>query len=377
MPASILRVTINVTAAACLVLLFLIFTSRMPPDLSFLNNDTLQNFKVMFLSIILEALPFILLGVAVSALLQTFVSERTVQRLIPRHPVLGVLFACVLGIMFPLCECGMIPVVRRLMRKGMPVYIAVVFILVGPILNPVVYASTYMAFRSHPEMAYARMGLAFAIALVIGLALARLVRGARVVRDEADPGHQLEMSEHRHHHHDHHHDHHHNHHHVHDHAHNHVHSHAYEHGNERRHSPAQRFGAKISSVLSHASEEFFDMGKYLILGALLTGLIQTLVARELLVSVGQGPVVSNMFMMAFAYLLSLCSTSDAFVASSFATTFSSGSLLAFLVFGPMFDIKSTFMMLSVFKGRFVLLLGLATSALVLIGSLLAGSLYLR
>jgi uncharacterized membrane protein YraQ (UPF0718 family) len=334
----------NVVVAACLVLLFLIVTSETPPDFSFLTGDALQNFKTLFLSIILEALPFVLLGVAVSAALQSFVSERTIQRLIPRNPVLGVLFACVMGIIFPLCECGMIPVVRRLMRKGMPVYIAVVFILVGPILNPVVYASTYMAFRSRPEMAYARMGLAFAIALVVGLLLAGVLRGAGVVRGgaPADRGHE----------------------HSHEHEHSHGHAHDHDHVHVR--------SGKLSSLLSHASEEFFEMGKYLMFGAMLTALLQTLVSREHLVAIGQGPVLSNVFMMGFAYVLSLCSTSDAFVASSFATTFSAGSLLAFLVFGPMFDIKSTLMLLSVFKARFVAALAVLAAVLVLAGSLLAG-----
>lgn len=346
MQTTLYRLTINVIVAACLVMLFLIFTSRTPPDLSFLTGDTVANFKTMFLSIILEALPFVLLGVAVSALLQSFVSERTIERLIPKNPLLGVLFACLMGIIFPLCECGMIPVVRRLMRKGMPVYIAVVFILVGPILNPVVYASTYMAFRTRPEMAYARMGLAFAIALVVGLLLARILRSAKVIREtpqEKAAGH----------------------------AHDHSHGH-HEHDHEHHHH-----GGKLGSVLSHASEEFFEMGKYLILGAMLTALLQTLVAREHLVAIGQGQLSSNLFMMGFAYVLSLCSTSDAFVASSFATTFSTGSLLAFLVFGPMFDVKSTLMLLSVFKARFVVLLAVLTAVLVLAGSLLAGHYYLN
>ncbi|WP_394297923.1 permease [Gordoniibacillus kamchatkensis] len=351
MPTALYRIAMNVVIAACLVLLFLIVTSKSPPDFSFLTGDAMQNFKTLFLSIILEALPFVLLGVAVSAVLQSFVSERTIQRLIPRSPILGVLFACLMGIIFPLCECGMIPVVRRLMRKGMPVYIAVVFILVGPILNPVVYASTYMAFRTRPEMAYARMGLAFAIALIVGLLLARVLRGAGVVRGGALPAHADSHGHGAEHVHTHGHDHGgaqaHHHRSVHEHEHAHPHEHEHAHGHDHDHDHAH--GGKLSSLLSHASEEFFEMGKYLIFGAMLTALIQTFVAREALVSIGQGPVVSNLFMMGFAYVLSLCSTSDAFVASSFATTFSAGSLLAFLVFGPMFDIKSTLMLLSVSK----------------------------
>lgn len=115
------------------------------------------------------------------------------------------------------------------------------------------------------------------------------------------------------------------------------------------------------------------MGKYLIFGAFLTAFIQTAVARESLVSIGQGEVSSHLFMMGLAYVLSLCSTSDAFVASSFATTFSTGSLLTFLVFGPMLDIKSTLMLLSAFRAKFVLQL----SALVLVVVLAVSLLYER
>jgi len=402
----IFRWSTNILAVLCLVMLYLIYTQKEQPDLSFLASDSLQSFKTLFISIILEAFPFVLLGVLVSALLQMFVSEQTIRRLVPKNPVLGIVFACVMGIIFPLCECGMIPVIRRLMRKGMPVYVAVVFILAGPILNPVVYASTYMAFRSRPEIAYARMGLAFAAALIIGLIIYRFVRH-NPLRLAAG------VLPHRHEHHDHaHHDHAQDHNyqqeepqasrrsghshaplpgspnrdrHAHDqpqpshrddrsHTHDHGHSvHAHEHGPHTHEHEHRHSGNRLFSLLGHASDEFFDMGKYLIFGAFLTALIQTAVARESLVSIGQGEVSSHLFMMGLAYVLSLCSTSDAFVASSFATTFSTGSLLTFLVFGPMLDIKSTLMLLSAFRAKFVLQL----SALVLVVVLAVSLLYER
>ncbi|WP_425517362.1 permease [Paenibacillus solanacearum] len=376
-------------------MLYLIYTQKEQPDLSFLTSDSLQSFKTLFISIILEAFPFVLLGVLVSALLQMFVSEQTIRRLVPKNPVLGIGFACVMGIIFPLCECGMIPVIRRLMRKGMPVYVAVVFILAGPILNPVVYASTYMAFRSRPEIAYARMGLAFAAALIIGLIIYRFVRHNPLRLAAGVLPHRHEHHDHAHHDHAHHDD-------AQGHSHQqeepqtsgrsghshaplpgspnrdrHAHgslqpsrrdNHSHTHEHEHRHS-----GNRLFSLLGHASDEFFDMGKYLIFGAFLTALIQTAVARESLVSIGQGEVSSHLFMMGLAYVLSLCSTSDAFVASSFATTFSTGSLLTFLVFGPMLDIKSTLMLLSAFRAKFVLQL----SALVLVVVLAVSLLYER
>jgi uncharacterized membrane protein YraQ (UPF0718 family) len=312
-----------------------LLTNQTLPDFSWFNGSTIQNFKTMFLSIILEALPFILLGVLISSLLQTFVSEQTITRIIPKNPFLAILFACLIGVIFPVCECGMIPIVRRLIKKGMPVYVAVVFILTGPILNPIVYAATFMAFRSRPEIAYSRMALAFAVASVIGLVIYRFVKN-NPLREVSGIAHE--------------------------HAHTHTHDHSHEH--EHKHTN------KLFGILGHASDEFFEMGKYLMFGSLITAIIQTLVARESLVSIGQDGLGSHVFMMGFAYILSLCSTSDAFVASSFVNTFTTGSLLTFLVFGPMLDFKGTLMLLSVFKTKFVLILTGLIVVTVLAGSLI-------
>lgn len=317
-------------------------------------NDT-KHVLAAFMDIFLDALPFMFLGVLLSTVVENFIPEAFIRRMTPKHPLGGILFACVLGIMFPLCECGMIPFVRRLMRKGMPVYIAVIFILVGPILNPIVFASTFMAFRSEPEMAYSRMGLTFGVALIVGLLLTRFLKSSPL--RHANSG---LAAEHIHtHQHQHDHDHHHHHDHTHDHTHQHNHSHGHSHGDSR-----------LATMLSHGTSELFEMSKYLMLGAFLTALIQTFVAQDSLSAIGQGTFISHVFMMGFAYLLSLCSTTDAFVAASFAKTFSPGSLLAFLVFGPMIDVKSTLMLLSIFKARFVLTLSIVVAITVLTGSLL-------
>lgn len=303
-----------------------------------LKDETLQSFKTIFISIILEALPFIMLGVLISSFMQIFLSEQMIQRFTPRHPLLGILFACLLGFLFPVCECGLIPVIRRLIAKGMPLYIAVVFILAGPIVNPIVYAATYMAFKARPEMLYARMGLAVLAAAMVGLFVYRFV-AANQLKHSASTLYADAAGE------------------------------AAGHSHDR--------GSKVSAMLEHAAGEFFEMGKYLILGSMVTAGIQALIPRSDLVSIGQDPIVSHLFMMGFAYVLSLCSTSDAFVAASFANTFSAGSLLTFLVFGPMLDIKSSLMLLSVFRTRFVLLLALLITVSVLSGSLLISRLYFQ
>lgn len=294
------------------------------------DMDQIQTFKTMLISIVLEALPYILIGVFVSSLMQLFVSEKWISRFCPQNPVLGILFACLLGIIFPICECGMIPIVRRLMVMGMPLYIGVVFILVGPTVNPVVYASTYQAFRLQPEILYSRMGLALVVGFIIGLIIYTFRSGNSLKYTKVIPQSSQSDSTHKH------------------------------------------TGNKFLSMMDHAANEFFDMGKYLIIGSILTAAIQSFVPRDFLVQLGQGEVGSHLFMMAFAFILSICSTSDAFVASSFLHTFSASSIVSFLVFGAMVDFKSTLMLLSVFTKRFVIRLVTLVSITVLVLSIMLG-----
>ncbi|WP_258881381.1 permease [Paenibacillus sp. sptzw28] len=328
-------------AVGCLVMLARILTAGGFTDL-ILASPSLQSFKILFISIILEAFPFILLGVLVSALLQVFVSDTVIARLTPKNPVVGVLFGSLLGLLLPLCECGMIPVVRRLIRKGMPAYIGIVFIFAGPIVNPVVFASTYTAFRSQPMMAYARMGLALAVCIMLGLLLYRFMKKSplKLETPSAASGPSIHAARH-------------------------------SHGDNRSSSS---WRGRVRATLAHASDEFFDIGKYLIIGSLLTALVQTVLDRSLLTSLSDQPLTANIFMMGFAFAISLCSTSDAFVASSFNGIFGSGPLLAFLVFGPMVDLKSTLMLLSSFRVKVVVAVIAFLFAAILIGSMIADKL---
>lgn len=315
----------------CLIMLVLIVTNRELPSPVFVAAH-LKSFKILFISIILEAFPFIILGVLFSALLQVFITDEHIKKFTPKNPIAGILFGSMLGLLFPLCECGMIPVVRRLIRKGMPAYIGIVYLLAGPIVNPIVFISTFTAFRTTPEMAYSRMGLAFAVAVIIGLLLYKFM-----TKSPLKPAAPFQM--------------------IQTHSHNHQSNHHATRG-------------KIGSILSHASDEFFEMGKYFIFGALLTAILQSVIARSTFEAFADQSFFSYLFMMAFAYILSICSTSDAFIASSFSGIFDFGPLLAFLVFGPMIDLKSTLMLLSTFRIKFVLILISLTASLTLAGALI-------
>ena len=297
-----------------------------PNQLELLDNAYIDTFKTGFIGILLEALPFVLAGALLSSLLRVFIPDEMISRWIPRQALPAILFACLLGIIFPVCECGMIPLVRRLIHKGMPVYVAIVFILSGPILNPVVYGATLTAFRNHSELAYARMGLAFVVACIIGMIIYATVKKSPIrlsVQRETDNTH---------------------------------------HNNSR--------GGKLAAVFVHTSDEFFEMGKYLIIGCLLTAGIQTFMVQDSLAAIGVRPLGSYFFMMGLAFVLSLCSTSDAFVASTFVHSFPAGALLAFMVFGPMLDFKNSLMLLSLFKTKFALYLFFLIFSSVFIGAVL-------
>jgi len=321
----------------CLLFVFLLYISSTTGLSSVFSITKLQVFKMIFISIIIEALPFILIGVFVSAILQVYVTDQMIRRFIPKNPILGILAASVLGIIFPICECGMVPAIRKLIKKGMPLYVAVTFILVGPILNPIVFLSTLTAFRNQPTVAFYRMGLAFIVALIVGLIVFQFVKSNQL-REQA-----VQTNE------DHHH---------HDHKHN---------------TGSQN---KFIEIVGHAVHEFFDMGKYLVFGSIIVALLQIIISQSSLIELGKSGQTANILMMGLGFILSLCSTSDAFVAQSLQTFFTKSSLIGFMVFGPMINIKGILMMLAVFRSRFVLLLSTLVFIFVFIGTLVLQSINL-
>lgn len=279
----------------------------------------------IFISILIEAIPFILIGVILSGIIQMFVSEEMIARIMPKNRFLAVLFGALAGILFPACECGIIPITRRLLLKGVPLHAGVAFMLTAPIINPIVLFSTYIAFGNRWSVVFYRGGLALAVSVIIGIILSYQFKDNQLLKtDEAG---------HHHHHH---------------------------------HTLLQKLGG----TLRHAIDEFFSVGKYLIIGAFIAAAMQTYVKTSTLLAIGQNDVSSSLVMMGLAFVLSLCSEVDAFIASSFSSTFSLGSLIAFLVFGAMVDIKNLLMMLAAFKKRFVFLLITYIVVIVLAGSLL-------
>ena len=293
---------------------------------AFVNGDGLpylyqrvQTFVTIFLGIFIEAAPFLLAGALVSGLIAVFVDQSAIDRYLPKAALPGALIGGVMGVAFPVCECGVVPVVRRLYEKGLPLSIGIAFLLAAPVVNPVVILSTYSAFGWGPIFV-GRIVFSFLIAVVVGLIFSR-AKPEEVLLPAVCQAHHDACC------------------HVHDHDHH-------------EDAPAP-LGRRFAQAFTLAGDDFLDMARYLIAGSMLAAAMQTLVPQSALLAVGQGPVISVVVMQALAFVLSVCSTVDAFLALAFAGTFTTGAVVAFLVFGPMVDIKSSLMFLGVFQRRAV------------------------
>ncbi|WP_371363969.1 Putative two-component membrane permease complex subunit [Sporomusa rhizae] len=292
-----------------------------------MNWSDILNLRIIFLSIIIEALPFILLGVFVSALINQFVSEQLIQRLLPKNRLYSIIPACFLGVLFPVCDCAIVPIVRRLITKGVPLPAGIAFMLAAPVINPVVASATAFAFNTQAVM-WLRLSMAFVVAAGVALCLGYCFRGS---------GLKLQFN---------------------------LQYHSQPCGCGQHHSHSRQTGYdRCFNVLADVCDEFFEMGRFLIFGALFSAIAQTLIPSAVMMGIGKDPDSSIPSMMVFAFLVSVCSTADAFIAASFSGTFTLASLLAFMTFGPMIDLKNTFMLFHTFRFRLVIALILLTSIL--------------
>lgn len=314
--------------------------------------NQLNNAFTLFLSLLVEAMPFLLLGVLLSGLLLLFVDESKLVAAMPRNPILGAIVGSCGGFLFPVCECGNVPVARRLLLQGAPAPVAIGFLLAAPTINPIVIWSTWVAFHDQPEIVVLRVLFSLTIATVIACVFSAQADLRPLLQPSATRSMLL--------------------------------------GNEQKSkrkqetiSPLLQSGSfmlgqpgapvrmdasvlqaslsatsaskplpdKLRLLLENTVQELRELGGVLVIGSAIAAIIQVAAPREIIISLGQSPVTSILAMMLLAAVVSICSTVDSFFALAFASSFTSGSLLAFLVFGPMIDLKSIGLMLSVFKGR--------------------------
>lgn len=304
----------------------------------------------LFLSLLVEAFPFLLLGVLVSGILLLFVDERKLIAIMPRHPLLGALAGSLMGFLFPVCECGNVPVARRLLSQGVAAPVAIGLLLAAPTINPVVIWATWTAFRDQPEIVVLRVVFSLLIATTVAWTFGsqenlqpylQPALVAQIPQKRSDPpseispllssgtfllgqpGEPLRLD-------------------------------ATELQAVLVATPAKPWADRLYLLMENTIQELRELGGVLVLGSLVAAIIQVAVPREVVLSLGQGPVTSVLAMMGLGGIISICSTVDAFFALSFASAFTSGSLLAFLVFGPMFDLKSLGLMLTIFRPRAII-----------------------
>ena len=321
--------------AICLVVLFYISGA--------LNAAALSNFVVVFSSLLLQAVPLVMMGALVAAAIGTFIPASAFARIARLPEPLQIPVAGVAGFAFPVCECGSVPVARRLVARGLLPSAAVTFMLAAPILNPIVIVSTSIAYRGRDvfwPMVLGRVGLGFVAAVAVGWVVGGRQREGFLKEVPTSDLSSCGCDD------DHH-----------------------SCGcDDAEHCSHHVQESRWRTFFNYFAGDFTFMGRFLILGAAVAAALQTLIPQSILGSVANTPIVSLVVMMALAFALSLCSESDAFVAASFVQ-FGVGPQLAFLVFGPMMDAKLAFLYGATFSRGFLRTVFAVVTVVTLVGTL--------
>ena len=272
-----------------------------------------------YLGIIVEALPFLLIGAVLSALIQIYVSDELIKKIIPKNSIIAYFIAAISGILFPVCECAIVPITRSLIKKGLPIGVGITFMLAVPIVNPVVIMSTYYAFPNDINIVIYRTIGGVIGALIVGIIVGFIYdkkKNIEVLKSEEvtlycdcctfSNNYYISLK------------------------------------------------GKIKNLILNASNEFLNISVYFIFGALLSSIFVVFLQDSLINDMTSGKVVGVVIMMLLGFVLSLCSEADAFVAKGFMDNFGVAGVIAFLILGPMMDLKNLILSFGFFKKKFVL-----------------------
>ena len=259
-------------------------------------------------SVLIEAMPFVMLGVLLAVVVQVWLPAGTLERILPRNPTARRVALSCLGILIPVCECGNVPFARGLLARGISPADTLTFLVAAPIVNPIVIITTHAAFGWSDGILIARILGGFAVANLIGWLYARhpdpqsvLTESFRLTCEAA---------------------------------------------------PIQR--PRWQQTLAQIIIELRAVMPALIIGSALAGAVQVLIPRSALVAIGSNPVLSIVAMILLAVTIAICSNVDAFFALSLASAFSPGSIVAFLLVGPVVDVKMLALMRTTFTARTLL-----------------------
>jgi uncharacterized membrane protein YraQ (UPF0718 family) len=299
---------------AALLVLLVIFRGRLA---GLVDGERLQTWTTVFVSVLVQAVPFLVFGVVLSAVIAVFVPRSFWAKALPRHPALAVPAAGLAGVVLPGCECGSVPIAGSLIRRGVTPAAALAFLLAAPAINPIVLTATAVAFPGNPEMVVARGGASLIVAVAMGWLWLRLGRTDWI---------------------------------------------------RLPHRPDLDGGSKATAFWAACRHDVMHAGGYLVLGAAAAATINVVIPASWLQQVADNHVLSILALAVLAVLLSICSEADAFVAASLSQ-FSLTSRLVFLVVGPMVDLKLIAMQAGTFGRRFVLRFAPTTfAAAILVGA---------
>lgn len=301
---SIIGLTIGVVGIAGLFLVRSATSDLGLPDLP----DALQDLLTLSYSVIIESLPFVVLGIVLSIVVQVWIPDAWIIRALPANPMLRRMAISFLGVFLPVCECGNLPLARGLMVKGFTVSESMTFLLAAPILNPITIITTHQAFGFDDGILVARLLGGFAIANIIGWIFSKHPDQEGLLTDRFAAECRVTDTD---------------------------------HGRETSWHKSIELFIREAGVIMPA----------LFVGALIAGFVQVAVPRSVLVALGSNPLWSILAMMVLAFVISVCSNVDAFFILPFASTFMPGSIVTFLLFGPIIDIKMLAMMRTTFTTK--------------------------
>jgi uncharacterized membrane protein YraQ (UPF0718 family) len=284
-----------------------------------LDAPALRTWSAMFVAIVVQSTPFLVMGVLLAAAISNLLSDGLLRRVVPQNPLLAVPVAGIAGIGLIGCECASVPIASSVMRRGVAPGVALTFLLAAPAVNPVVLVSTAVAFPGKPEMVLARFLASMATAVIVGWLW--VWRGGRV---------PLRLPS----------------------------------------APPHRHGHRLGGFLSSVQHDFLRTSGFLVIGASISAAVNSFVPRSVLDTVGSHPVLAVLVLGSFAFVVALCSQTDAFIAASFVS-FSYTARLVFLVVGPAMDVKLAMLEAGAFGRQFAyrfvpLVLAVATSCAALV-----------
>jgi uncharacterized membrane protein YraQ (UPF0718 family) len=311
------RTPLLITGAAVVIVGLFVLRAVMPLGDALSPPHAVRDFFTLTLSVVVESLPFVVLGIVLSILVQVWLPAGWLERWLPRNQVLRRACISLLGMFLPVCECGNVPLARGLILRGFTVPESITFLLAAPILNPIVIVTTHQAFGWDGGILVARLVGGFVLANLIGWLFSRHPDPSSLLTPRFQA--YCEVTE----------------------EHDHEHS--------RLEQTLQQFVAEARAIMPA-----------LLIGSAVAGAVQVLVPREVLVTLGANPVWSVLAMMALALIVSICSNVDAFFVLSFGSTFMPGSIVAFLVLGPVVDVKMLALMRTTYTTRtLVVITGIA------------------